>query len=120
MPAIPSALQEQFEEYLRNKPIPNSSRGDYKKWLRYYLNFCRKYNYKKKAMPHPSRDSEPSSTVHDGKGQKDRTVPLPEKILPELRGHLESLKGLHKRDLKRKYAGVFLVNALEQKYKNAA
>ena len=31
-------------------------------------------------------------TVHDGKGQKDRTVPLPETILPELRGHLESLK----------------------------
>ena len=59
-------------------------------------------------------------TVHDGKGQKDRTAPLPEKILPELRGYLESLKDLHKRDLKRKYAGVFLVNALEQKYKNAA
>jgi len=59
-------------------------------------------------------------TVHDGKGKKDRTVPLPEKILSELQGHLESLKDLHKRDLKRKYAGVFLVNALEQKYKNAA
>ena len=59
-------------------------------------------------------------TVHGGKGQKDRTVPLPEKILLELRGHLESLKDLHERDLKRKYAGVFLVNALEQKYKNAA
>ena len=59
-------------------------------------------------------------TVHDGKGQKDRTVPLPETILPELREHLESLKDLHQRDLKRKYAGVFLVNALEQKYKNAA
>jgi hypothetical protein len=28
---IPSALQEQFEEYLLNKPIPNSSRGAYKK-----------------------------------------------------------------------------------------
>jgi integron integrase len=59
-------------------------------------------------------------TVHDGKGQKDRTVPLPETILPELRGHLESLKDLHQRDLDRAYAGVFLVNALEQKYKNAA
>jgi integron integrase len=59
-------------------------------------------------------------TVHDGKGQKDRTVPLPETILPELREHLESLKDFHQRDLKRKYAGVFLVNALEQKYKNAA
>ena len=29
MPAIPSALQEIFEEYLRNKPIPKSSRGVY-------------------------------------------------------------------------------------------
>jgi integron integrase len=59
-------------------------------------------------------------TVHDGKGQKDRTVPLPQTILPELRAHLESLKVLHQNDLHRGYAGVFLVNALEQKYKNAA
>jgi site-specific recombinase XerD len=43
-------------------------------------------------------------TVHDGKGQKDRTVPLPETILPELRGHLESLKDLHRWDLDRGYA----------------
>jgi integron integrase len=55
-------------------------------------------------------------TVHDGKGQKDRTVPLPERIVPELRKHLESLKDLHQRDLDRGYAGVFLVNALEKKY----
>ncbi len=59
-------------------------------------------------------------TVHDGKGQKDRTVPLPERILPELRKHLESLKELHQRDLDRGYAGVFLVNALEKKYPKAA
>jgi integron integrase len=59
-------------------------------------------------------------TIHDGKGQKDRTVPLPDSILPELREHLESLKDLHQRDLDRGYAGVFLVNALEQKYRNAA
>jgi integrase len=49
--------------------------------------------------------------IHDGKGGKDRTVPLPETILPELRAQLESLKGLHQRDLERDYAGVFLVNA---------
>lgn len=58
--------------------------------------------------------------VHDGKGQKDRTVPLPKTILPELRTQLETLKGLHQRDLDRGYAGVFLVNALEKKYPNAA
>jgi integrase len=59
-------------------------------------------------------------TIHDGKGGKDRAVPLPETILPELRAQLESLKDLHQRDLERDYAGVFLVNALENKYKNAA
>ena len=59
-------------------------------------------------------------TVHDGKGKKDRTVPLHEILLPDLREHLESLKVFHDRDLKKKYAGVFLVNALEEKYKNAA
>ncbi len=58
-------------------------------------------------------------TVHDGKGQKDRTVPLPETIFPELRAHLESLKVLHKQCLDKDYAGVFLMNALEKKYKNA-
>lgn len=58
-------------------------------------------------------------TVHDGKGLKDRTVPLPETILPQLRAQLESLKELHQRDLDRNYAGVFLVSALEKKYPNA-
>jgi len=59
-------------------------------------------------------------TVHDGKGQKDRTVPLPETIVPELRAQIESLKKLHQHDLDQSYAGVFLVNALEKKSKNAA
>jgi integron integrase len=59
-------------------------------------------------------------TIHGGKGGKDRTVPLPETILPELRTQLESLRDLHQHDLDRSYAGVFLMNALEKKYKNAA
>lgn len=59
-------------------------------------------------------------TVHDGKGQKDRTIPLPETILPELRVQLESLKDLYQKDLDRKFAGVFLMNMLGKKYKNAA
>jgi integron integrase len=59
-------------------------------------------------------------TVHDGKGKKDRTLPLPEILIPSLREHLDTLKTLHEKDIKQKYAGVFLVNALEEKYKNAA
>jgi integrase len=54
------------------------------------------------------------------KGQKDRTVPLPEMILPELRKHLEFVRDLHQRDLARNYDRVFLMNSLDRKYKNAA
>lgn len=59
-------------------------------------------------------------TIHDGKGQKDRTVPLPQSIMPELLAQLERLKNLHDRDLAAGYAGVFLDHLLEKKYKNAA
>jgi len=45
MLVIPSALQTKFEEHLRNKTIQNSLHGLYKKWLEYYLDFCRKYHF---------------------------------------------------------------------------
>lgn len=59
-------------------------------------------------------------TVHDGKGQKDRTVPLPQTILPELAAQLEKVKTLHRQDLDKNYAGVFLPHALDKKYTHAA
>ena len=59
-------------------------------------------------------------TIHDGKGKKDRTVPLPQVLVPQLRNHLDELRALHKRDLAKEFSGVFLINALEKKYKNAA
>jgi integron integrase len=59
-------------------------------------------------------------TIHDGKGQKDRTVPLPQAIMPELLAQLELRKKLHDRDLAGGYAGVFLDHLLEKKYKTAA
>ena len=59
-------------------------------------------------------------TVHDGKGKKDRTVPLPETIVPELKSQLQSVITLHQKDLEAGYAGTFLMDLLEKKYKNAA
>ncbi len=59
-------------------------------------------------------------TIHDGKGKKDRTVPLPTVLVQELKNQLKIVKKLHHRDLARKYSGVFLVNALDKKYPNAA
>lgn len=59
-------------------------------------------------------------TVHNGKGQKDRTVPLPESLVPALRKQLQKIADLHVADLKTNYAGVFLPDQLGKKYKNAA
>lgn len=58
-------------------------------------------------------------TIHDGKGQKDRTVPLPQSILSELKAQLEHVKVVHQKDLEDGYSGTFLDNRLEKKYKNA-
>ena len=46
-------------------------------------------------------------------GRDDRKVPLPKSILPELRDHVEGLRGLHQRDLARGFDGVFLFSAAE-------
>src|SRR3990172_1563494 len=59
-------------------------------------------------------------TVHDGKGQKDRTVPLPESIIPELNEHLGNLKKIYKNDSDAKFDRAFLFYSLEKKYKNCA
>ncbi len=59
-------------------------------------------------------------TIHDGKGKKDRTVPLPEKIVPDLKKHLASVISLHEKDLASGYAGAFMFDRLEKKYKNIA
>jgi len=59
-------------------------------------------------------------TIHDGKGQKDRTVPLPELILPELKNHMDRVYNLHKKDLESAYDGTFMFGAFERKSPNAA
>ena len=59
-------------------------------------------------------------TVHDGKGAKDRTVPIPEIIVPDLKTQIKSVIDRHREDLRSGYAGVFLPGSLEKKYKNAA
>lgn len=59
-------------------------------------------------------------TVHDGKGKKDRTVPLPKVLIPELKTQLETVLQIHQEDLAAGYAGVFLPSSLEKKYTRAA
>jgi integron integrase len=58
-------------------------------------------------------------TVH-GKGSKDRTVPIPQTIMPELAAQLEAIKKLHDEDMAAGFAGVFLDDQLEKKYPSAS
>lgn len=54
-----------------------------------------------------------------GKGKKDRTVPIPESILPELRKQIEAVGKLHDKDLAAGYDGVFMEEDIEKKYPKA-
>lgn len=57
-------------------------------------------------------------TIH-GKGKKDRTVPLPKTIIPELKAQMKVVADLHEQDLAEGYDGVFLDDAVEKKYPKA-
>jgi integron integrase len=59
-------------------------------------------------------------TIHDGKGKKDRTVPIPEKLKKELENHLHLVVEKYEKDLAAGYTGVFLPSAIERKYPGAA
>ena len=50
MLSIPSALRVQFDERLLEKVIPRKTQWSYIKWLRYYPDFCRKYDFHKSNM----------------------------------------------------------------------
>ena len=57
-------------------------------------------------------------TIH-GKGKKDRTVPIPDLLLLELKAQIKKIGELHDRDLAAGYDGVFLDDAVEKKYPKA-
>ena len=57
--------------------------------------------------------------VRDGKGQKDRVVPLPDRLTDSLRAHLERVKALHEADVLAGYGEVYLPFALARKYPSA-
>ena len=58
-------------------------------------------------------------TVHNGKGKKDRVVPLPHSIMPAIQQQIEVVSTLFDSDIAAGYAGIFLPDSLGEKYKNA-
>ena len=55
MEKIPAALAHRYKTLLNEKGIPDSYHHQLLKWLRYYLDFCRKYQFD---------DAIPSSLPH--------------------------------------------------------
>ncbi|HET6587385.1 MAG TPA: integron integrase [Oleiagrimonas sp.] len=59
-------------------------------------------------------------TVREGKGNKDRHVPLPRMLVTPLRDQMAAARLLHRSDLAAGFGAVYLPHALERKYPNAA
>lgn len=58
--------------------------------------------------------------VRDAKGNEDRVTMLPDSLVEPLMEHLRAVKRLHEDDLARGYGAVYLPDALDRKYPNAA
>lgn len=57
--------------------------------------------------------------VRGGKGNKDRTVVLPEAIRPRLADHIARVEALHEKDLREGFGSVYIPESLARKYANA-
>jgi len=42
---VPAALLKKYDRLLVNSDVPPLEYESYKKWLRYYLDFCKKYQH---------------------------------------------------------------------------
>lgn len=58
--------------------------------------------------------------VRDGKGNKDRSTLLPDRLQPAIRKHLERVEALHQEDIAKGYGEVYLPYALSRKLSGAA
>jgi len=58
-------------------------------------------------------------TVREGKGDKDRAVPLPQRAAGRLREQVERVAALHRNDRRAGHGRVWLPEALSRKYPNA-
>ena len=57
--------------------------------------------------------------VRDGKGRRDRVVPLPASLAAPLQTHLERVRVIHQEDLRAGFGAVALPGALDRKYPDA-
>src|ERR1019366_1426197 len=173
MQPVPLEVWANFERRLDAMRVPPPQRPDYRKWVRFYFDFCHKYGHSTGApasrgpflatlasknqsvaqrnqasaavglllqlAPEPGATRPPPPATPTGSprgplnsqpavlsgygdrglrarahvppvspqtGQKDRTVPLPPRALPEIREQMDFVRRLHAQDLAAGYAGA--------------
>ncbi|MBO4858884.1 MAG: integron integrase [Treponema sp.] len=58
--------------------------------------------------------------IRHGKGDKDRHVMIPQKLVPELKAHIEKVRQIHNQDLADGWGAVVLPGALVGKYQSGS
>lgn len=58
--------------------------------------------------------------IRHGKGNKDRYVMLPQKLIPKLKAHIQKVQEIHNLDLNAGWGRVALPEGIERKYPTAA
>ena len=58
--------------------------------------------------------------IRHGKGDKDRNVMIPQKLVPELKAHIEKVQQIHTQDLADGWGAVVLPGALAGKYQGGS
>lgn len=95
-------------------------RGDY--WLICAIMYGAGLRHKVEALQLRVQDvdfGQMQIVVREGKGNKDRVVPLPCMIVDRLKRHLQKVKEIHERDLRDGFGAAPLPGALPRKYPRA-
>lgn len=98
-----------FVKTVRVRNMATRTESGYEQWICFFLAFLEwqdiDFDYQQ-------------ITVRQGKGNKDRVVPLPEKLIPALQEHLSHTRSLHQDDLAAGHGEVLLPPALARKVDN--
>ena len=117
---IPENVLHQFNEVLKQRAVVESLRVHYRKWLRYFLDFSRKYSPPEAKSEQVRLFTEKLKSKKQTPQQCTQAAHVPQTLIPKLKIQLEAVSKLHDKDLAADYDGVFLVDALEKKYPAAA
>lgn len=83
---VPAGLWRRYDEQLEGANVPSGDRADYRKWLRYYLDFCHKYGHAYAASDSLPPFLEKLASKRQGdaqRGQAGQAVRLYHRMLAE-------------------------------------